>query len=132
MADTWRHTCNLGESLVYVLDRVANERNARHLRPPRFLLVVSSTRKDTASERINIVPTLLLFNAFRIALLSRREQRKRSCIKPCVRYVSKKNRRHYLLTRFRVVDSVINQFSRCFEVRASDWDAPKGYWNTLK
>lgn len=77
MTDTWRYTCNLGESLVYVLDRVANERNARHLRPPRFLLVVSSTRKDTASERINIVPTLLLFNAFRIALLSRREQRKR-------------------------------------------------------
>lgn len=126
MADTWRHTCNLGESLVYVLDRVANERNARHLRPPRFLLVVSSTRKDTASERINIVPTLLLFNAFRIALLCSEENRERggSCIKPCVRYVSKKNRRHYLLTRFRVVDSVINQFSRCFEVR--------GYWNTLR
>lgn len=137
MADTWRHTCNLGESLVYVLDRVANERNARHLRPPRFL-VVSSTRKDTASKRINIVPTAfqpLLFNAFRTASRCSRWEERRDCIKLVQVYDTRVHdtffsKRHegkseiLLITDFYVT----NQFStrneaKCFEVRA-----PKGYW----
>lgn len=137
MADTWRHTCNLGESLVYVLDRVANERNARHLRPLRFL-VVSSTRKDTASKRINIVPTAfqpLLFNAFRTASRCSRWEERRDCIKLVQVYDTRVHdtffsKRHegkseiLLITDFYVT----NQFStrneaKCFEVRA-----PKGYW----
>lgn len=66
---------------MYVLDRVANERNARHLR----FLVVSSTRKD----KHRCFSTL--FAVHRVAL---KERESIKLVRVYDTVFSKKNRRH--------------------------------------
>lgn len=69
---------------MYVLDRVANERNARHLR----FLVVSSTRKD----KHRCFSTL--FAVHRVALKERGKEESIKLFRVYDTVFSKKNRRH--------------------------------------
>lgn len=71
---------------MYVLDRVANERNARHLR----FLVVSSMRKD--KHRSHSFSTL--FAVHRVALKERGEEESIKLFRVYDTVFSKKNRRH--------------------------------------